>query len=498
MSNKPLSEEQKKEYRRQAERKVGCSTDGRINNKDEKIKHTYNYLCDTHYERLAYKNKRKEEMIEREKVEAEKAKQDEEQKAKDLVIFEQKKLEFIDNPELKILAPSRAEVIKQTFEPMVEMLINFEDAYSEIIAEKETEITPQLVARAKRLRLDVAKVRTTADKARKEQKASVLAEGKAIDGSYNILKWAVEEKETELSKIEKHFELIEKERLEKLQNKRAGAMHVYIEDSENRDWTKFDDEEFEAILSQKRATYEAEIEAQKQAELDKIAKEKAEAEEREAIRLENERLKAEAEKAKQAELDRLKAERIAKEKAEAERVELARIEAEKQAIIDAEKQAILDAERKAKEDAERKLAEAEAKRLADIKLAEAKAEAERLEAKRIADEKQAIIDAERKAIEAERRAIAEAEAKRVAKEKAKAERIEAERLEAERLEAERIEAEKQTELNKGDAEKFQNLITDLENIKTKYSFKSKKNIKMYEDVSKLINKVINHINSKEG
>jgi hypothetical protein len=39
------------------------------------------------------------------------------------------------------------------------------------------------------------------------------------------------------------------------------------------------------------------------------------------------------------------------------------------------------------------------------------------------------------------------------------------------------------------------LLFDLEALKTKYSFKSDKNKKMYSETITLINKVINHINN---
>lgn len=85
--------------------------------------------------------------------------------------------------------------------------------------------------------------------------------------------------------------------------------------------------------------------------------------------------------------------------------------------------------------------------------------------------------------------------------KLKTERDERERVqkeleakaEAERKAKEAEEARIQSELNKGDAAKVKDLIHDLETLKTKYSFKSAKNKKMYADVSVLIDKVINHI-----
>jgi len=57
-----------------------------------------------------------------------------------------------------------------------------------------------------------------------------------------------------------------------------------------------------------------------------------------------------------------------------------------------------------------------------------------------------------------------------------------------------IEAKKQSELNKGDAAKVEDLISDLQLLKSKYSFKSAKNSTMYSEVGILIGKVINHIN----
>ena len=46
------------------------------------------------------------------------------------------------------------------------------------------------------------------------------------------------------------------------------------------------------------------------------------------------------------------------------------------------------------------------------------------------------------------------------------------------------------ELNKGDADKVKDLINDLIAIKTKYTFKSKSNQKMLENVCLLIDKVL--------
>jgi len=151
---------------------------------------------------------------------------------------------------------------------------------------------------------------------------------------------------------------------------------------------------------------------------DLIAQKKAYDIEQEKIRLENERLKKEAEKKE--------AQRIAKEKAD-------KIEADRLKAIEDKKAAKLKEEN------------------------EAKIKAEQEKANELAKELQNKKDEE------------------IAKENERLVKIEA-------------------EANKGDFEKVKDLISDLTDLKTKYTFKSKKNQAMICDVSGLLEKIINHIN----
>lgn len=328
-------------------------------------------------------------------------------------------------PELQGIEKSKAEQIRATFEPMVVMLQSFEEKFTEVVAEAEKQVTKDVTVKAKRLRIDIGNVRIATEKIRVAQKEEYLRAGKAIDGVSNILKWAVTDKENRLKEIETHFETQEKMRLEALQVARAEMLLPYLPDAYERKLSDMPDDVWDAYLSTKRREYEDRIAAEKQAELDRIAREKAEAEERERIKAENERLKAEAE---------------AKEKAMA--AERAKAEAERKAM---------------EEKAAKERAEAERKLLAER-------EAARLEAEKAA--------AERARLEAEIRAKAEAE------ESAKRE----------------AEARSLAELSKGDADKVIDLISDLKAIKSKYSFKSAKNQKMYADVCGLIDKIVDHIN----
>jgi membrane protein involved in colicin uptake len=162
-------------------------------------------------------------------------------------------------------------------------------------------------------------------------------------------------------------------------------------------------------------------------------------------------------------------ERIAKQKAEEERIRLQEIENARLKAEAIKREKEIEEERK-------KQAEILAKEKAD---AEAKAKAVREEAERKAD-------IERKKYEEELRLERERQAKIQQELKAKQD-----------AENARIESEnkaRELELSKGDADKIKDLISDLESLKTKYSFKSEKNIKKYNDVGILISKVIEHIN----
>jgi len=338
--------------------------------------------------------------------------------------------------ELELIETSKAESIRKTFEPMVALIKGFEGEFDEVIAESQVEVTDSLTDLARDLRIKISKVRINTEKVRKSQKEEFLRAGKAIDGVANIIKWAVADKEEKLKDIEDHFERIEKQRLTDLQFKRWDELKKYLpEDFYEKDLSSMDDDVWNAYLSQKKQDHLDLSGAKKQAELDLAAKEKEDEEERLRIISENKKLKKEAE----------------------ERERLAKIEAEKREKVEAQRIAKEEAERKEREEYQRK--EREAFQL--------KLNAEREERERVEREEKV----KRETLEAQLKAKLEDEAK------------------AKEEEETRI----QTELNKGDSDKVNDLKSDLIDLKAKYSFKSKKNQKMYNDVSVLIDKVINHI-----
>ena len=288
------------------------------------------------------------------------------------------------DPELATIEASKADQIRSTFLPMADMLSKFESAYAEIITESEAEITAELTAKAKRLRIDIGRVRIETEKLRKSEKEEYLRAGKAIDGVSNILKWAVTDKENKLKEIENHFETLEKARLSALQVKRVDELSHYVEDAAERDLAGMDEDVWQAYMSAKKKEHDDRLAAEKQAEADLIAKEKEAAEERKRIQAENERLKKEAvakeRKLKKEAAARAKADAEAQEKRDAERKA---IEAKTKADADErERVAKVERQKREKEETARRAVEAEERKRLEVKLKNEADERAKLEAEK--------------------------------------------------------------------------------------------------------------------
>jgi hypothetical protein len=154
------------------------------------------------------------------------------------------------------------------------------------------------------------------------------------------------------------------------------------------------------------------------------------------------------------------------------------------------------------EEKRKKEEEAEKARLKAIEEENARLKAEAEEKERVAaEERKRQQEKERKLREENERKLREERElreKAEAEERAKREKLEKElrdKEDAEKKAKEEEEARKQAELNKGDEAKVQDLVRDLESLKTKYSFESDSNKEMYEQVGILLTKVVNYINS---
>lgn len=264
------------------------------------------------------------------------------------------------NPQEFGLEKKEAEQIESVFIPMIEKMKEMESEYNQIVA---LPITAELTQKARELRLRYVKVRTGTKEIHKTAKAYYLAGGRFVDAWKNAQEFSAMGKESELEKIEKHFELIEQAKKDKINAERERELSKYTADVSMFNYKDIPDETFAVLVASVKSAYEKEQAAIKQAETDRLKKEEEERAEQERIRKENERLKAEAEAREaeiakeraeqQAKIDaekaKAKAEAEAREKAEAElkasQLEKERIENEKQAQEQAEKLAKLEAEK---------------------------------------------------------------------------------------------------------------------------------------------------------
>ena len=330
----------------------------------------------------------------------------------------------IEAPELSLIEESKAAKIKATFEPMVIMLEGFEESYNDVIKEAQEAITLEVTSKAKRLRLDIGKVRIQTAKLKDTEKEEYKRAANAIQGVHNVIVWAVADKESKLKEIEDHFATLETERLKSLQVERVNLLSQYVQDAQERNLSSMEDDVWDAYLAAKKQSHIDLIAAEKQAEADRVERIEADKKERLRIEAENEQLRKEA----------------------VERERVAKIEREK-----LEKEAQLRNEQARKEH--------------QARVAKEKAENE----------------ARKLAANAELNKRLALEAQLAAKEQAEIEAVE--------QEAARV----QSELNKGDADKVNDLKKDLAALKSKYNFDSVKNKTMYNSVGLLIDKVINHI-----
>jgi len=222
-----------------------------------------------------------------------------------------------------------------------------------------------LMEKARTGRLKLKNIRIEVEHTRKELKEQSLREGKAIDGMANIIKAMIVPAEEHLEKQEKYAENLAKERKQRVIAERMNILMGLTDVPTMYAYENMEQDAFDKLVEELKAAKATKELAIKKAEEDRIAAEKAAAEEQERIRLENAKLKAEAE-AKEAALAKERAAAEAERKALEEKAAKERAEAE--AKLEAERKAreAVEAEAQAKKDEEaRKLAaDEEAKRVA--------------------------------------------------------------------------------------------------------------------------------------
>lgn len=173
----------------------------------------------------------------------------------------------------------KAHEIELAFKPKITEREELFKMYSEIIKE---ELTGELGARAKELRLKIVKARTGLVAIHKTQKEYSLAMGRFCDAIKNKEVLPCEQMEEKLSEIENHFENIEKEKITALAKERTELLKPYLDDFMGLDLGNMPLEVFEGFLERKQKQHAdklaAELEAEKQHQenlrLDRVASER--------------------------------------------------------------------------------------------------------------------------------------------------------------------------------------------------------------------------------
>lgn len=256
----------------------------------------------------------------------------------------------------------------------------------QIVVTDATQVSEMKAARKSRLAL--REIRVEVEAQRKKEKESALRFGQGVDMLAKHIVAAIEPEEKRLEDAEKFAERAEAERRTKLKAAREDLLRPFGTDTTFYNLAEMPEATFAELLTTTRTAHEAKIAAAAKAEADRIAAEKAKAEEDARIRAENERLRKEAEAKEReaaAERARVEAERRAeREKAEAEARTAAEKARKEREAIEAKARAEREAAEKVAREERRKREEVEAKIEAEKQAAEAKAQAEALAAKKAA------------------------------------------------------------------------------------------------------------------
>jgi hypothetical protein len=229
------------------------------------------------------------------------------------------------------LEESKAQKMREGLNPILAEREVLAAQYAEVVTMELNDTTLKL---ARELRLKIRDNRTKGIEAwHKVNKEFYLRGGQFVDAIKKAEVFENERMESNLMEIEKHFENLEKKRLDDLHNERLEKVRPYVDDVTGLDFRTMPEDVFEPYLASKIKAHNDRIEAERlEAErieserLAEIERQKQLAIEAEKARIENEKLQAQ-----------LKKEREAKEKAEAELK--AKQEAELKAKADAENMA---------------------------------------------------------------------------------------------------------------------------------------------------------------
>lgn len=265
------------------------------------------------------------------------------------------------------LEKTKAQVLLDNFTSYFELAADWQRKADTLQVINIDQVAEMKMAREGRLFLQ--KKRTDVERTRKELKESALREGQTIDAIAKILTNLIIPIEKDLEAKEKFREIQEAKRKAELKALRESELQPYSEFVSFNfiDLGSMDETNYQTLLSGAKLSMQNKIEADQKAEAERLAKIKAEEEERKRINAENERLKKEAE---------AKEKQLAIERAEAKKqLEIAQEKAKKEAEAKEKLQNELKAKKEADDFAAKLLKQKEEAELKAKQLAEKKAAA---------------------------------------------------------------------------------------------------------------------------
>ncbi len=202
-------------------------------------------------------------------------------------------------PSVEVLQNSGLEI--QTREAIERQMLPFLDQANEwrekaeaLVVTDETQV--DLMKQAREARLALRSIRIEADKVRKNLKEDSLRYGKAVQSVYNLIEENITPIEKHLEEQEKFVEIQERKKMLALLEERqatvnASGLREFIPDAFYTTLGAIGEDDFASLMEGATLKFKAKVEADKQAKI----KAEQEAEERELLRKENERLRTQAE-----------------------------------------------------------------------------------------------------------------------------------------------------------------------------------------------------------
>lgn len=196
--------------------------------------------------------------------------------------------------ENSLIEKSKSDYIIEKFSEFTTIATEWNEKANAIIVTDESQV--ELMKQAKEGRLLLRAKRIEIEKTRKSLKEQSLNEGRLIDSIAKSLTALVEPAEKHLELQERFAEIQEQKRKAELKAKRYELMLPYIEvlDPNTLQLDIITEEAFNGILNYAKSTLQTKRQLEKEAIEEQERIEKVEAQDRENLRLENDRLRLEA------------------------------------------------------------------------------------------------------------------------------------------------------------------------------------------------------------